>query len=213
MLSVLGLVFAIARVPPRRLADVIPLAVVAFSVAVVSLVVNLGLAANYFGAVDREGYGTLAQTAVDRRQVLLAANLVSLLFALSLCLPLALIVALVTRTWVVLALGLYLGLCIQIGGAPAYNLASILGPYRAQLRISGSRSRGNLWGMLAWFVSAAPVLALTVVPYLYWRPGLVLTLPLGALYSVGLYLVTLKPLARLLRLREHEILKAVAVQE
>ena len=62
----------------------------------------------------------------------------------------------------------------------------------------------------AWSVSAVPVLALTVLPYLYWRPGLWLTLPLGAVYSVGLYVLTLGPLARLLQIREHEILKAVA---
>jgi hypothetical protein len=213
LLSVLGMIFVIARESPRRLASVIPLMVVAFAISVISLVINLGLAANQFGAVDREGYGTLALAGVDRRQVLLAANLVSLAFVTLPYLILVLIVGLVSRTWVVVPLGLYLGLCMQVGGLPAYNLAAIVGPYRAQLEISGNRSRGNLWGVLAWFVAALPVLALTVLPYVYWRPGLALTLPLGALYSVGLYVATLRPLARLLQRREYEILRAIALRE
>jgi hypothetical protein len=213
LLSVLGMIFVIARESPRRLATVIPLLVVAFAVSVISLVTNLGLAANQFGAADREGYGTLALSGVDRRQVLLAANLISLAFVLLPYLLLVLIVALVSRTWAVVPLGLYLGLCMQIGGLPAYNLAAIVGPYRAQLEMSGNRSRGNLWGVLAWSVAALPVLALTVLPYAYWRPGLVLTLPVGALYCVILYVATLKPLARLLQKREYEILRAIALRE
>jgi hypothetical protein len=145
--------------------------------------------------------------------VLLSANLVALLFVLGIYGLLALLVAIVSRAWVVIPLGLYLGACIQIGGSPAYNLAAILTPFRAQLQISGKRSRGNLWGLLAWFVAALPVLALTVLPYLYWRPGLALTLPLGAAYSIGLYLATLKPLARLLQQREYEVLQAVGTKE
>jgi len=210
VLSSLGLLFAIVREPPKRLADIIPLAVIAFAITLISLVVNLGLAANYLGAVDREGYATLALSAVDRRLVLLSANLAALLFVLVLYVPLTAVVALVSRSWAVIPLGLYLGLCVQIGGSPAYNLASILGPYRAQLQISGERSRGNLWGILAWLIAALPVLALTVLPYIFWRPRLALTMPLGALYSVVLYVATLKPLAQLLQRREYEILQAVA---
>jgi hypothetical protein len=213
VLSVLGTVFALTSGPPRRLADIIPLATVAFAVTLISLVVNLGLAANYFGAVDREGFAALALSAVDRRQVLLSANLAALLLVGMLYLPLTLAIALVSRFWSVLPLGLYLGLCIQIGGSPAYNLAAIVGPYRTQLRFSGGRQRGNLWGMLAWFVSVLPVLALTALPYLFWRPGLVLALPLSGLYSIGLYVLTLKPLAQLLQRREYVILEAVTVQE
>jgi hypothetical protein len=213
VISALGMLFAITREPPRRLADIIPLAVIVFSITLISLVVNLGLTANYLGAVDREGYATLALSAVDRRQMLLSANLAALLFVLVLYVPLTAIVGLVSRVWIVIPLGLYLGLCVQIGGSPAYNLASILGPYRAQLHISGERSRGNFWGILAWFVAALPVLALTVIPYIFWRPGLALTMPMGVLYSVALYLATLKPLARLLQRREYEILEAVAAQE
>ena len=70
-----------------------------------------------------------------------------------------------------------------------------------------------MWGMLAWLVSAPPVLLLIVVPYVLWRPALFLTLPLGLVYSVGLYALTLRPLARMLQPREHAILKAVTTQE
>ena len=96
---------------------------------------------------------------------------------------------------------------------PAYNLAAIVGPYRAQLKFSAGRQRGNLWGLLAWLVSAPPVLALIVLPYVFWKPGLALTLPLGAVYSLGLYALTLKPLARLLQRREYTILEAVTAEE
>jgi hypothetical protein len=113
----------------------------------------------------------------------------------------------------VLPLGLYLGLCLQVGGAPAYNLAAIIGPYRTQLKFSGGRQRGNLWGMLAWLISATPVLALIALPYIFWKPGLVLTLPLGAVYCLGLYALTLKPLAKLLQRREYTILQAVTAEE
>jgi hypothetical protein len=187
--------------------------VITFSVTLISLIVNLGLTGNYVGAVDREGYATLALSAVDRRQVLLSANLIALLFVLIIYVPVTVVVALLSGTWLVIPAGLYIGVCIQVGGSPAYNLASILGPFRAQLHISGRRSRGNLWGMLAWMVGAVPVLALTVVPFLFWRPGLILTMPLGVLYSVGVYVATLKPLARLLQVREYEILETVRVEQ
>jgi hypothetical protein len=213
VLSVLGLVLAIAREPPKRLSDLVPLAVIVFSITVISLIVNLGLTANYLGAVDREGYSTLALSPVDRRQVLLSANLIALSFVLTIYTPLTVLVSLVSRAWAIVPIGLYLGACIQIGGSPAYNLAAILGPYRAQLHISGERSRGNLWGILAWLVGALPVLALVVVPYFYWRPGLAITMPLGALYSIALYVATLKPLARLLQRREYQVLRAVAAEE
>ena len=52
-----------------------------------------------------------------------------------------------------------------------------------------------------------------VLSYIFWRPGLILTLPLGVVYSLGLYVLTLKPLARLLQRREHAILEAVTAEE
>jgi hypothetical protein len=193
--------------------EALPLIAAAFVITMVGMIVNLSITANYFGAVDREGFATLCLSGLDRRYAMLSANLAVLLFSGLQILVLMLGLALVTRFWPVLPLGLYLGLCLQVGGAPAYNLAAIIGPYRVQLQFTGGRQRGNMWGMLAWLVSAPPVLALIVLPYVFWKPGLVLTLPLGAIYSLGFYAFTLKPLARLLQRQEHAILEAVTTQE
>jgi hypothetical protein len=192
------------------IADAMPMLAFAGIATMAGMAINMGLTANYFGTIDREGFATLVLTAYDRRHVLLAANLIALLYSGVQYLVLALVVAAVTRTWAVLPLGALLGLCLQIGGTPAYSLASIIGPYRAQLMFSsGARQRGNLWGILAWLVSAPPVLLLVMLPYVFWKPGLAITLPLAVAYTIGLYLVTLKPLARLLQRREHTILEAV----
>jgi hypothetical protein len=195
------------------LAEAVPLIASAFIITMGSMAVNMALTANYFGAVDREGFVTLALSVSDRRLVLLSANMAVLVYTGLQWLAIALVIALLTQSWVVLPLGLYLGLCLQIGSTPAYNLAAIIGPYRAQLKFRGGRQRANMWGMLAWLVSAPPVLALVVLPYVFWKPGLLLTLPLGLLYSLGLYGFTVKPLARLLGRREHDILAAVTAQE
>ena len=218
-----SLVMAVAIVVPMRgiaQSDTLPAARGAMSliggavvVTMVSMAVNLGMTGNYFGTIDREGFGTLVLSALDRRYALLSANLVVTLYAGLQMAVLLSVIAVLSGSWVVVPLGLYLGLCLQVGGAPAYNLAAIIGPYRTQLKFSGGRQRGNLWGLLAWLMSSPPVLALIVLPYIFWKPGLVLTLPLGAAYSLGLYALTLKPLARLLRRREYAILEAVTAQE
>jgi len=52
-----------------------------------------------------------------------------------------------------------------------------------------------------------------VLPYIFWKPGLAITLPLGAVYSLGLYALTLQPLARLLQRREYAILEAITAEE
>jgi hypothetical protein len=193
--------------------EALPLIVSAFMITMLSLVVNVGMTANYFGSTDREGFATLAFSAQDRRHAILSANLAVTLFASALWLVLLLGISLLSRVWIALPLGLYLALCMQIGGMPAYNLAAIIGPYRTQLKFTRGRQRSNMWGMLAWAISAPPVLALIVLPYIFWRPGLALTLPLGLIYSVGLYALTLKPLARLLQRREYDVLEAVTTQE
>lgn len=217
-----SLLMAVSMVFPLRgivdsdnpaLREALPLIAAAFVVTMVSMVVNLSMTANYFGAIDREGFATLALSASDRSHVILSANLAVLLYAGVQALVLSFAIALLSNLWVVLPLGLYLGLCLQIGGAPAYNLAAIIGPYRAQLKFSGGRQRGNLWGLLAWFISAPPILAMIALPYVLWKPALALTLPLGAVYSLVLYALTLKPLARLLQRREHAILEAVTAEE
>jgi hypothetical protein len=198
---------------PPQVREALPMIAGALVITMVGMTINLGLTANYFGTIDREGFATLALSALDRRHLILSANLTTLLYAGLQYLMISLGIALLTNFWVVLPLGIYLGLCLQTGGTPAYNLAAIIGPYRTQLKFSGGRRRGNLWGMLAWLISAPAILALIMLPYVFWKPGLVLTLPLGAIYSLGLYVLTLKPLARLLQRREHAILEAVTVEE
>ena len=190
-----------------------PLIAAGFIITMSSMAVNMGLTANYFGTIDREGFATLALSPSDRRYLILSANLAVLLYTGLQVFVTTLGIALLSGSWVVLPLGMYLGLCLQIGGAPAYNLAAIIGPYRTQLKFRGGRQRGNLWGMLAWLISATPVLALIALPYVLWKPGLVLTLPLGAIYCLGLYTLTLKPLATLLQRREYTILLAVTAEE
>jgi hypothetical protein len=193
--------------------EAFPLVTGAFIITMSGMAINMSLTANYFGAIDREGFGTLTASPLDRRYTILSANLAMLVYVGAQTLLISLVIALVTGYWPVLPLGLYTGLCLQIGGTPAYNLAAILGPYRTQLKFSRGRQRGNLWGILTWLISAPPILALIALPYVLWRPALALTLPLGAVYSLGLYALTLKPLARLLQRREHTILQAVIAEE
>ena len=218
VVMVVAMLFPLRRMTEEitspTLAEAMPLIAFAGIATFAGMAINMGLTANYFGTIDREGFGTLALTPYDRRHAFLAANLAALLYAGAQYLVMALAIAVVTRQWAVLPLGLFLGLCLQIGGTPAYNLAAIIGPYRAQLMFSsGTRQRGNVWGMLAWLVSAPPVLLLVMLPYILWKPGLAITLPLVAAYSVGLYVITLKPLARLLQRREHAILEAVTSKD
>lgn len=214
LISIVALIFPLRSMAqsdtPAELVEILPLATVGTIITLVSMMMNLGLTANYFGTIDREGFGTLTQTPVDRRYVLLSAHLSISLFILSVYFILLIAIGLLTRSWVAIPLGMYLGLTLQLGGMPAYTLASIIGSYRAQLKFSGGRQRGNLWGMLAWIVSAPPVLALIALPYIFWKPALIVTLPLGLVYSVGLYGLTLAPLARFLQRREHAILQAIS---
>jgi hypothetical protein len=197
---------------PAGVSAAMPVAIVAFAITIVSMTTNLSFAANYYGAIDRKGFATLATSPVDRRYIVLSANLMVLLFIELQTLIICLVVALATQSWAVLPLGLYIGLCLEISGFPAYNLASIIGPFRAQLQF-GARQQGNLWGMLAWLIATPPVLLLIVLPYFFWKSGLVFTLPLALIYSLGIYAITLTPLAHLLQRRERPILDAVAHEE
>ncbi|MFP4343454.1 MAG: hypothetical protein ACLFU8_02065 [Anaerolineales bacterium] len=179
-------------------------------VLLLSFMMNMVLLGNYFGTIDREGFGTLAHSGVDRRYVLLAATLVMSLFILLEYAVVLLIVGLLTGNWSILPLGLYFGLCLQFGGAPAYLFASLIGPYRTQLKFSrGVRRQGNLWGFLAFGVSALPLILLVGLPYFFWKPGLIVTLPLAGIYSGALFVLLLKPLARFMQRREYQILEAV----
>jgi hypothetical protein len=198
---------------PAGVIAAMPIIVGAAAIAMVGLTSNVSFTANYYGVVDRKGFAILASSPIDRRYILLSANLAVLLYIGLQSLIVSLGVALATNAWYMLPLGFYLGLCLQIGGTPAYNLAAIIGPYRAQFQFGANQRQGNLWGMLAWLISALPVLALVILPYFLWKPGLILTLPLAIVYSLGLYWITLKPLARLLQRRERPILNAVVAEE
>ncbi len=199
--------------PSLAVSEATPLATGAFIITMAGMAINMGLTANYFGAIDREGFATLALSPLDRRYTITSANLAMLVYVGAQILVILLVIVLMTGYWPALPLGLYMGLCLQISGTPAYNLAAILGPYRTQLKFTRGRQRGNLWGILTWLISAPPILALIVLPYVLWKPALAITLPLGAAYSLGIYVLTLKPLARLLQRREHTILQAIIAEE
>jgi hypothetical protein len=190
-----------------------PLAAGLFIIVMLSMMINMNITSNYFGIIDREGFGALALSPVDRRQIIVAANTIAFLVAIALYSLVLVGIAAFTDTWAIIPLGLCLGLCMQIGGSPLYTLAAIIGPYRMQLQFtSGTRQRGNMWGMLAWFISGIPMALLLVLPYIFWKPALFVTIPVALLYSVGLYALTLKPLASLLQRREHAILEAVITE-
>ncbi|HSJ55076.1 MAG TPA: hypothetical protein VLC52_15145 [Anaerolineae bacterium] len=166
------------------------------------------LAADYFGAIDREGLAGLLLTPVDRRLVLLSSNAVTLLFTLAQSLVLLVLVAVLTGSWVVLPWGLYFAACLHFGTMPLYHLSSILAPYRAPLQVWGGKG-GNLGVFVAWTVGTPPLVALFLLPPLLWPPGQIIALPLAAAYAFGLYALTLKPLAALVDRRTHQILEAV----
>jgi hypothetical protein len=199
---------------PLSIQRLLPLLVGAFVLTMTGMAINMGLTANYFGTIDREGFATLMLSPLRREYVLLSANLATLIYAGAQFAAISLAIAIITGLWSLLPLGLCLGLCLQIGSTPAYNLAAIIGPYRTQLKYSrGTRQRGNAWGLLAWVVSAPPVLALILLPTIFWRPVLAVAIPAAIIYSVGLYALTLKPLTRLFQRREHAIVEAVTNTE
>jgi hypothetical protein len=190
-----------------------PLVAGLFIIVMMSMMVNMSITSNYFGIIDREGFGALALSPVDRRQIIVSANTIAFLVAVALYTLVLVGMAAFTHAWGIVPLELCLGLCMQISGSPLYTLAAIIGPYRMQLHFtSGTRQRGNMWGMLAWFISGIPMALLLVLPYIFWKPALFVTIPLAILYSVGVYALTLKPLARLLQRREHAILEAITTE-
>jgi hypothetical protein len=179
--------------------------------ALVLVSANLGtsnLIANYFGAVDREGFISLVLTPVDRRYVLLSANALAFVFALGQSLVLLVLVAALTGNWLVLPWGLLFALCLHLGTAPLYTLASILTPYRAPMQAWGG-SNGNMGSFLAWTVGTPLPLVLFLLPHILWPPGQIITLPLALAYGLGLSALTLRPLARLVDRRTHQIAEAI----
>jgi hypothetical protein len=182
-------------------------------IVTLSMMVNMSITSNYFGIIDREGFGALAMSPIDRRQVIVSANIVAFVVTAALYILVLVAIGVFTHNWGIVPLELCLGLCMQVSGTPLYTLAAIIGPYRMQLQFtSGTRQRGNMWGVLAWFISGIPMALLLVLPYIAWKPALFVTIPVAILYSVGLYALTLKPLAMLLQRREHAILEAVITE-
>jgi hypothetical protein len=190
--------------------DLAPLLAFLLAATLNSMSTNMTLTSNYFGTVDRDGFSSLALSPVDRRYVLASSTLTVSAFVLAVDLVLAVTISALSGRWAVLPLGMLYGLCAQLSISPLCSLVAILAPFRAELRFSTGHRRGNLWGMLAWAISAAPVLVMVVLPYLFWRQGWLLTLPLAVLYSVLLYALTLRPLSRLLARHEHAILEVVS---
>lgn len=174
-----------------------------------NMMLNMALTGNYFGAIDREGFGTLAAALADWRPVLLAANGVMLVFTGALSLLVMTALALFTGAWATLPLLLYIMLALQVSTTPAYTFAAIWGPYRMELKHGMQNRQGNIWGLLAWLLGTPPVALLVLLPYFLWPPALWITLPLSALYSLGLYWLTLKPLAKFLQSRQHIVLERV----
>jgi hypothetical protein len=206
-----GMIPAMSALSSEEGAILAPTLLGGFIVVVVGIVINMGITSDYFGAVDREGFAALATSPVDRRYVLISENLVVSVLAVTAFLLVMLVVAALTKRWDQFVLGSLLGVLLQISCAPAYNLAAILGPYRVQLQWQG-RQRGSIWA-LAGLAAAPPVLALMLLPQIFWRPGIPIGILAATAYSVGLYWLTLPPLARLLSRREYEIHRAVTSDE
>ena len=178
------------------------------------IITNLATAtytSNYFGSVDREGFASLMVSSVDRRYIWLSANLMTFVLAMLQSIVLLIIVAIVGRSWLVLPWGIIFAICLHIATAPAYNVTSILAPYRA--RMDFTNQGGNIWIMFAWIIGTLPVGALCVVPLFFWTPGLFITMPIAGLYAVGVYWLTLKPLAGLVDRRTHQIMEAIVEDE
>ncbi len=199
--------------PESAFQETAPLLAGLFMIVMLNLMLNMGITANYFGVIDREGFGALASAPVDRRHIIIAANATVFFLTGGLYALVLLLLGALTRNWAVVPLGLCLGLCMQISGSPFFTLAAIIAPYRMQLNFpQKTRQQGNLWGMLMWIIAGIPITLLLVLPYIFWRPGLFFTIPLAILYSVSIYLLTLKPLAQLLQRREHAILEAITTE-
>ena len=117
------------------------------------IITNLATAnytSNYFGSVDREGFASLMVSSVDRRYIWLSANLMTFVLAMLQSIVLLIIVAIVGRSWLVLPWGIIFAICLHIATAPAYNVTSILAPYRA--RMDFTNQGGNIWIMFAWII-------------------------------------------------------------
>jgi hypothetical protein len=131
-----------------------------------------------------------------------------LVFTLAQTLFLLAVIAIVAHSWLVVPWGLCFAVCLFLSTIPAGNLTSVLAPHRARFAM-GNANQGNLWLAVAWFLSIPPVCLLFMLPLVFWPQALAVTLPLAALYGVALYIITLKPVARLLDRHAHTVFEAV----
>jgi hypothetical protein len=190
------------------------------AVGVLLVSVNLAMmnfSANYYGAVDREGFAGLMLAPVDRHWLLLSQGLVTLVLTLALTLPLLVLAAILFGVWALVPWGLLATVCLHYSTLPAYELVGMVSPFRAQMALN-NKNQGNLWMVLAWCFASLPVLALALLPWV-WSPaaaaaGLALAgLALAVLYSAVLYVFTLRPLAGFLDRRTFQILEVVTREE
>ena len=205
--------FSLSRLPQGpssgEAARRMPIELLFLLLVMVSMSLNIGLSANYFGTIDREGFGSLMVTGTDRRLVILSANLATLLLAMVAYGLTIFVVLMIQGTWDMLPLLLFLTVAMQISSTPAYTLVAILAPYRATLGSGMQRQGGNIWGLVAWAVSAPPVAILVLVPRYFMPELLWVTIPLSILYTVGIYMATLKPLAGMMLQREGTLFEAI----
>ena len=194
---------------PPDMQSIFALGTWGFLIVLLNLMANSGLLGNYFGVIDREGFSTLMLSGIDRRYILLSSALVTSIFALLQVLVVSLVIAVINGQWILLLLGMTAALVLQLSSIPAYQLASIIGPYRMQLKFNNQRQGGNMWSMLAWIASLPPVGLLIALPYVLWRPALWITIPVALLYGVGINVLTINALAKFLQRREDVILEAV----
>jgi hypothetical protein len=178
-----------------------------------TMIVNVQFIGNLFGAVDREGFGTIAYSGVDRRLVLGSASLVAAALALPLYMIPILASIAFTGLWTMLPIGLAAGIIVQVGGTPGYLLASIMGPFRAQWKMGGTNQSGGLWSLLVWLITLPLAVVFVVLPYALYRPALWVALPAGLALSGAAFWFSLRPLARLMLRREPEILAAVLKED
>ena len=68
---------------PPEIQRAVPLVTFSLAATMIGMGINMAMTANTFGTFDREGFAVLALSSVDRRYVLLSANLVVLAFAMA----------------------------------------------------------------------------------------------------------------------------------
>jgi hypothetical protein len=171
---------------------------------------------NQLAILDHRGLGALLMAPVPRLYILAAHNTVLVLVSLAATCLVSLLFAVASREALALPAGLAGALLTGLPFVGLGNLTSVFLPYKVDLergRAAANEARAPLLAVLPLTFGlplvAAPAIALIVVPWLLYRPALVVTGPLALAYSLGIYLVMLKIAARGLARREETVLQAV----